>query len=153
MVPFFDDMMMQAMINWIGKLDVVLLGRKTYEMRLLAYVGDDPIEQLNSVRKHVVSRTLSSVGWNNSTLIKGDVVEGIKRDDPGSAGDRGAGCSRAVPCLRGSSSWKPEPRAPESCCMSTNRREAWYGSFEFVIRQRWNSNNSRKSKLAIRWRS
>ena len=38
--------------------------------------GDDSDrgEVLNSVRKHVVSRTLSSVGWNNSTLIERAVI-------------------------------------------------------------------------------
>jgi len=42
--------------------------------------GDDPIAaKFNSIRKHIVSRTLDRVDWRTSTLIKGDVVEGIKK--------------------------------------------------------------------------
>src|SRR5438105_15353302 len=53
----------------------MLLGRRTYEI----FAGYWPhsteagAEALNSARKHVASRTLKNVEWNNSTLIKGDV--------------------------------------------------------------------------------
>ena len=74
-VPFFDDMMLQVMIDWIQDADGLLLGRKTYEI-FAAHsphvANDDPIGvKFNSVRKYVVSRTLDRVDWNNSTLIKG----------------------------------------------------------------------------------
>ena len=35
-------------------------------------------DKLNSVKKYIVSRTLNEVNWNNSTLIKGNVVQAIK---------------------------------------------------------------------------
>src|SRR6266540_3731427 len=40
---------------------------------------------LNRMPKHVASRTRDTVEWNNSTLIKGDVAEGVARlkADPG----------------------------------------------------------------------
>jgi dihydrofolate reductase len=83
LVPYFDDMMGQVMVDWIRRADGLLLGRKTYEIFAAHWpyvTGDDPIaEKLNSVRKHVVSRTLDRVAWNNSTLLKGDVVAAIKR--------------------------------------------------------------------------
>jgi dihydrofolate reductase len=82
-VPFFDDMMLQVMIDWIQDADGLLLGRKTYEIFAAHWpyvANDDPIGvKFNSVRKYVVSRTLDRVDWNNSTLIKGDLVEGIRR--------------------------------------------------------------------------
>jgi len=76
----------------------LLLGRKTYEI-FAAYwprvTGDDPTAaKLNSVSKYVASRTLDSVDWNNSTLIKGDVAEevaGLKRDTEGEIHVPGSG--------------------------------------------------------------
>jgi dihydrofolate reductase len=83
LVPYFDDMMGKVMTEWIRGADGVLLGRKTYEIFAAHWpyvTGDDAIAaKLNGVRKYVVSRTLDRVEWNNSTLITGDVVEGVKR--------------------------------------------------------------------------
>jgi dihydrofolate reductase len=90
LVPFFDDMMGEVMVDWIRKADGLLLGRRTYEIFAAHWpyvTGDDPIAvKFNSVRKHIVSRTLDRVEWNNSTLVKGDVVEAIRRlkGEPGS---------------------------------------------------------------------
>jgi dihydrofolate reductase len=83
LVPYFDETMGQVMTEWIERADGLLLGRKTYEIFAAHWPhisGNDPIaSKLNSVRKHVVSRTLDRVEWNNSTLVNGDVVEAIKR--------------------------------------------------------------------------
>jgi dihydrofolate reductase len=83
LVPFFDETMGRAMTEWIARADGLLLGRKTYEI-FAGYwphiTGEDPIAaKLNSVRKHVASRTLDRVEWNNATLIRGDVVDVVKR--------------------------------------------------------------------------
>ncbi|TMC07254.1 MAG: dihydrofolate reductase, partial [Chloroflexi bacterium] len=55
----------------------LLLGRKTYEIFVAhwAHSTDPGADELNRARKHVASRTLRSVDWNNSTLIKGEVAE------------------------------------------------------------------------------
>jgi dihydrofolate reductase len=83
LVPHFDDLMGQVMDDWIQRADGLLLGRKTYEIFAAHWpyvTGDDPIAaKLNSVRKHIVSRGLDRVDWNNSTLVKGDVVDAIRR--------------------------------------------------------------------------
>jgi dihydrofolate reductase len=83
LVPYFDDMMGRVMTDWIERADGLLLGRKTYEIFAAHWpyvTGDDPIaNKFNRVRKHIVSRTLDKVEWNNSTLITGDVIEGIER--------------------------------------------------------------------------
>jgi dihydrofolate reductase len=40
--------------------------------------ADHPIAQtFNAARKHVASRTLETLDWNNSTLLRGDVVAAI----------------------------------------------------------------------------
>jgi dihydrofolate reductase len=81
LVPYFDNVMGQVMTDWIRRADGLILGRKTYEIFAAHWpyvTGDDPIAaKLNSVRKHVASRTLDRVEWNNSSLIKGDIVARI----------------------------------------------------------------------------
>ena len=81
---YFDDEMM-GRVSESGPYEL-LLGRGTYEIFATHWPYDEgPIaDQLNSTRKHVASRTLDSVDWNNSTLITGDVAEYVaelKRED------------------------------------------------------------------------
>jgi dihydrofolate reductase len=82
-VTAFDDDMMEMM----GGTDYeLLLGRGTYEIFASHWpYNEGPIaDQLNGTRKHVASRTLDRVEWNNSTLITGDVgeyVAALKRQD------------------------------------------------------------------------
>jgi dihydrofolate reductase len=82
-VPHFDDGLRQTMVGLVGRASALLLGRKTYDIFAGSWpmVGDeDPIaKQLNSIPKYVVSRTLSSVDWNNSTLLTGDVAEEVSK--------------------------------------------------------------------------
>jgi dihydrofolate reductase len=83
LVPYFDDELGAFMDGLMGRADALLLGRKTYEI-FAAYwpnVGDeDPMaKKLNSVAKYVASRTLDSVDWNNSNLLRGDVAEEVAR--------------------------------------------------------------------------
>ena len=45
---------------------------------ILASTSDDPYaKHLNGVRKYVASRTLTSVEWENSTLIEGDLADEV----------------------------------------------------------------------------
>ena len=81
---YVDDEMM-GRVSESGPYEL-LLGRGTYEIFAAHWPYDEgPIaDQLNSTRKHVASRTLDSVDWNNSTLITGDVagyVAELKRQD------------------------------------------------------------------------
>ena len=81
---YFDDDMM-GRVSESGPYEL-LLGRGTYEIFAAHWPYDEgPIaDQLNSTRKHVASRTLDGVDWNNSTLITGDVAEYVaelKRQD------------------------------------------------------------------------
>ena len=60
--------------------DALLLGRVTYQGFAAAWPQskDEGADYFNSVRKYVVSETLKEpLEWNNSTLIKDDVVEQI----------------------------------------------------------------------------
>jgi len=74
-VGYWDDQMGEAMDDFMGRPFELLLGRKTYEIFAAHWPrSTEPVaEILNKARKHVASRTLRSVDWNNSTLITGDV--------------------------------------------------------------------------------
>jgi len=69
------------MMGLDGKDRELLLGRRTYEI-FEAYwpyqPADNPIARtLNAARKHVASRTLKKLHWNNSTLLEGDVLAAV----------------------------------------------------------------------------
>ena len=86
-VKYWDDTMGQRMDEFMGKPFDLVLGRKTYEIFAAhwPHAGDDPAAvALNTATKYVASRTLKSVDWKNSQLIKGDVAQEVaklKRQD------------------------------------------------------------------------
>jgi dihydrofolate reductase len=89
-MPYFDEDSGKIMDESIAATEVLLLGRKTYQI-FAAYwptaPADDPIAQkFNSIPKYVVSTTLKKADWNNSTLIRKNVVEEVARlkQQPGS---------------------------------------------------------------------
>jgi dihydrofolate reductase len=61
--------------------DALLLGRRSYEW----FAGRWPsrsgelADRLNSMPKYVVSSTLEDPDWNNSTVVKGDVVDEVSK--------------------------------------------------------------------------
>jgi dihydrofolate reductase len=67
--------------------EALLLGRVTYEGFADAWPSreGDFADKFNNMRKYVVSATMESADWNNSTLIKDDVLGevGRLRDEPG----------------------------------------------------------------------
>ena len=64
-----------------GKDRELVLGRKTYEIfeGYWPYQSEDnPIARtFNAAKKHVASRTLKSLQWNNSSVLGGDIVSAI----------------------------------------------------------------------------
>jgi dihydrofolate reductase len=80
--PYSNDEMEEANASGMAASDALLLGRKTYE-GLSAFWPNQPagtpmVDYINSVAKFVVSETLEEpLEWNNSTLINGNVAEGI----------------------------------------------------------------------------
>ena len=61
--------------------DALLLGRVTYQGFAAAWPEskDEGADYFNSVRKYVVSTTLDKAEWNNSHIIKGNIVEEIAK--------------------------------------------------------------------------
>ena len=61
--------------------EALLLGRRSYEWmagRWPSRVGE-LADRLNSMPKYVVSSTLERPNWNNSTVLKGDVVSEVSK--------------------------------------------------------------------------
>ena len=72
----------------------VLFGRKTYEMMASFWPTPQAAQMLpevaagmNRMRKYVVSRTLGSAGWQNTTLLKGDLAGEVENLKAGSGPD------------------------------------------------------------------
>lgn len=100
-VNYWDEAMGAFMTTFMAEPFDLLLGRRTYEIfashwpqaaeQARAELGgtaseiEDPAAQaLNSARKYVASRTLTSLDWNNSVLLEGDVADAVadlKADD------------------------------------------------------------------------
>lgn len=79
--PYWDEVMGISMSGFDGKDRELVLGRKTYEI-FAAYwpyqPEDHPIARtFNAARKHVASRTLKALQWNNSTVLGVDIVSAI----------------------------------------------------------------------------
>ena len=77
--PYFNDEMMEVVGSAMAASDAMLLGRVTYQEFAGYWPGvrpeDEPMAAyMNTTPKYVVSTTLDTVEWQNSTLIKGDTV-------------------------------------------------------------------------------
>ncbi len=84
--PYFDEVIGEALEKAFAQPLELLLGRRTYEI-FAAYwpYAEGPIaDALNSAKKYVASRTLTSLDWSNSALLEGDVgtaVAALKEQD------------------------------------------------------------------------
>jgi dihydrofolate reductase len=87
--PYFDEVLGAAAAEGMAGTDAYLFGRKTYQIMAAFWPtapSDDPYAgHLNSTAKYVASTTLQDTGWQNSTLLKGDVPEAVAKlkEQPG----------------------------------------------------------------------
>lgn len=81
--PYWNDEIAQFKAEETTPNDVLLLGRVTYEGFAEAWPQrtDEASggKYFNGVRKYVVSNTLEKAEWNNSQIIRGDVLTEIKQ--------------------------------------------------------------------------
>jgi dihydrofolate reductase len=61
--------------------EALLLGRRSYELFAATWPsrGGDLADKMNSLPKYVVSSSLVAPDWNNSTVLKGDVVHEVAK--------------------------------------------------------------------------
>ena len=69
--------------------EALLLGRVTYQGFAAAWPSrkNEFADKLNSMPKYVVSSTLEKAEWNNSTVLRGDVVAEVSKLRQESSGD------------------------------------------------------------------
>ena len=80
--PYFDDQM-GAVVGELMNNDATLLGRRTYDGFAQYWPTADPADPMtaamNGARKYVVSNTLTDAGWQNTTVVNGDVAAELTR--------------------------------------------------------------------------
>jgi dihydrofolate reductase len=87
--PYCDNRMAEVVAEQIDGADILLLGRATYQIFAGSWPqrGDEvPLATpINAMPKLVVSATLTSVAWQNTTVIAGDVPEELAKikEQPG----------------------------------------------------------------------
>ncbi|GAA1949861.1 dihydrofolate reductase family protein [Amycolatopsis minnesotensis] len=89
-VPHFDEEMIERIAERTERAAALLLGRGTYDIFAATWPLAEPDDRigakLNGMPKHVASRTLKTVSWQNSALLTGDAAEAVaalKRDVEG----------------------------------------------------------------------
>ena len=77
--PYYSPEFGETVLELMAAGDTVLLGRVTYEYFAGAFGGQPgpEAEYLDNVPKVVVSRTLDSADWQNTTLIRDNIAEEI----------------------------------------------------------------------------
>jgi dihydrofolate reductase len=77
---YWDEQMGESMGEFMGKPFDLVLGRKTYEIFAAhwPHSQEEGAAELNAATKHVASTTLTQLDWQNSHLIEGDVVAGVR---------------------------------------------------------------------------
>ena len=77
-MPYFDpEVMGAAVVDGMSTVEALLFGRRTWQGMAGAWpdrAGDPFADQMNAIKKYVVSRTLTEndLSWNNTTLLSGD---------------------------------------------------------------------------------
>jgi dihydrofolate reductase len=77
---YWDEQMGQKMTELMAEPFALLLGRKTYQIFAghWPHMTDPTGVALNNATKFVASRTLKSVEWQNSELLRGDVAKAVR---------------------------------------------------------------------------
>lgn len=78
---FQDRELDKDVLGMIRETDAMLFGRKTFEEMAPAWPGRTGAmaDIFNRVPKYVVSSTLTDVTWNNSHIIKNNIIEEVRK--------------------------------------------------------------------------
>ena len=82
-IPYWHDDIGAAFGALMQETDAFLLGRKTYVTHANAFEpmkpGDFFGDMMNAPAKYVVSKTLAKPIWRNTTIIRDNVVEAVRK--------------------------------------------------------------------------
>ncbi len=87
--PYFNDEFLKFKFDELFAGDALLMGRATYDYFVPVWINATPAddapgqegfaERITQLPKYVVTTTMKNAEWNNSRLIRGNVVEEITR--------------------------------------------------------------------------
>ena len=89
--PFWDDELARLQEAYLFASDALVLGRVTYEGFAAAWPGMEEAtgdfgRKMNSMPKHVASRSLAEAEWN-ATIMQGDAGDAVAALKQGDGGD------------------------------------------------------------------
>jgi len=75
-MDYLDADAQKAATAQLSRSDAMLMGRNTYQALSTAWSTREGqfAETINAIQKYVISSTLRSTDWNNSTILGGDVI-------------------------------------------------------------------------------
>jgi len=78
---YINDESAQIALEQLQASEALLMGRHTYEVYATSWPQRDGVlaDTINSMPKYVVSTTLDRADWNNTTVIKGDLVAEVAK--------------------------------------------------------------------------
>jgi dihydrofolate reductase len=78
-----DERMFEVQTADYAASDALLLGRRTYDVFAASWPqrGSDVAnaDWMNNTQKYVTSTTLQSTGWQNTTVLTGDIIEAVSQ--------------------------------------------------------------------------
>lgn len=97
-MDYADAEQEQYKLREVLDAEVLLIGRVTYESFAGAWPGykGEFADKMNGMPKVVVSSTLTDPEWNNTTVLQGDVVEGVQTLKAGAGGPILVGGSKTL---------------------------------------------------------
>ena len=79
-LPYWHDEIGAHFGSIFAEADTLLLGRRTWQSHGAAFEPNPAEDPFRGMKKYVVSNTLKSAeGWRNSSIIRGDVIEEIRK--------------------------------------------------------------------------
>ena len=82
-IPYWHDDIGASFGALMAETDTFLLGRKTYVTHAQAFeplpAGDFFGDMMNAPKKYVVSRTLKEPIWRNTTIIRDNVIDAVRK--------------------------------------------------------------------------
>lgn len=88
-VPYWHDDIGGTFVSLMKNVDAFLLGRKTYVTHAEAFepmpAGEFFGDLMNRPKKYVVSKTLETPIWRETTILRGDVIPSVRalKEAPG----------------------------------------------------------------------
>lgn len=80
-MDYRDGEVQREALRRLSGCDAMLMGRRTYEDFAAVWPPQttDLADRVNSISKFVFSSTLEKADWNNSTIVRGDVVAQVTK--------------------------------------------------------------------------